>query len=112
MTTAKIKSASSETERPQHRSTSRSAKPGSKSSRAITRSKAKTASRRGATKPAGRKKKPSSAQKCWPGFEPTRGKAAGEKGSCKPKPGRQPKSVRLADQKRAAANKLRKTNPR
>jgi hypothetical protein len=58
------------------------------------------------------KRKPSSSQHCWPGFEPTRGKAAGEKGSCKPKPDRKKKSVRRADKKAAAANKLQKTNPR
>jgi hypothetical protein len=54
------------------------------------------------------KKKPSSAQHCWPGFEPTPGKSAGEKGSCQPKPGKQKKSVRKADQKAAAASKLQK----
>jgi hypothetical protein len=59
-----------------------------------------------------KKKKPSSAQTCWPGFEPTPGKAAGEKGSCRPKRGNQTESVRRADQKRAAANKLQKINPR
>jgi hypothetical protein len=57
-------------------------------------------------------KKSSAANHCWPGYQPTPGKAAGEKGSCEPKPGKQPKSVRHADQKAAAANKLLKTNPR
>lgn len=59
-----------------------------------------------------KKKKPSSAQQCWPGFEPTPGKAAGEKGSCKKKPGTQTKAVREADRKRGAATRLQKTNPR
>jgi len=53
-------------------------------------------------------KKPASSQHCWPGFEPQRGKAAGEKGSCRPKAGKQSKSVRRQDQKRAAANILGK----
>jgi hypothetical protein len=54
------------------------------------------------------KRKPSSAQHCWPGYQPTPGKAAGEQGSCQPKAGRQKKSVRRADQKAAAASKLQK----
>jgi len=49
---------------------------------------------------------------CWPGFEPVPGKARNAKGSCKPKAGKQPKTVRRADQKAAAASKLQKTNPR
>jgi hypothetical protein len=65
-----------------------------------------------ASKPAIHGKKGPSAQHCWPGFEPTPGKGEGEKGSCQPKPGKQPKSVRRGDQKRAAASKLQKTNPR
>ena len=52
-----------------------------------------TAKKSPAKKPAAKKspskktaaKKPSSAQHCWPGFEPTPGKSAGEKGSCEPK---------------------------
>jgi hypothetical protein len=55
-------------------------------------------------------KKPSSTQHCWPGFQPTPGKSAGEKGSCKPKPGKQTKSVRKADQKAAAASKLQRAD--
>jgi hypothetical protein len=50
-------------------------------------------------------KKPSSAQICWPGFEPTPGKAAGEKGSCRPK-SKQTKAEKKGDQKTAAAIKL------
>ena len=50
-------------------------------------------------------KKPSSAQACWPGYEPTPGKAAGEKGSCKPKK-HQTEAERKGDQKAAAAAKL------
>jgi hypothetical protein len=53
-----------------------------------------------------------SASRCWPGFEPVPGKARNEKGSCKPKAGRQSKAVRRADQKAAAAGKLQKLNPR
>ncbi len=45
---------------------------------------------------------------CWPGFEPTPGKMAGTKGSCKPKAGKQTPAVRKADQKAAAASKLGK----
>jgi hypothetical protein len=61
-----------------------------------------------ATKKHAAKKKPSTENHCWPGFEPTPGKSAGEKGSCQPKPGKQTKSVRKADQKAAAASKLEK----
>ena len=70
-----------------------------------------SATKKAAKKSAAKKKpakKPSSEQHCWPGFEPTPGKAAGEKGSCKPKPGKQGKGVRKADQKAAAASKLEK----
>ena len=51
-------------------------------------------------------KKSSSEQTCWPGFEPTPGKAAGEKGSCKPKK-TQSKSEKKGDSKAAAASKQR-----
>ena len=77
------------------------------SSSSHTRSRAKTA-----RKSTSKARKPSTAQKCWPGFEPTPGKSAGTKGSCRKKPGKQPKSVRKADQKAAAASKLRKTGSR
>ena len=70
----------------------------------------KQAAKKAPAKKTAAKKKPSTAQHCWPGFEPTPGKAAGEKGSCEPKPGKQKKSVRLADQKAAAASKLQKAN--
>ena len=36
------------------------------------------------TKKAASKKK-ASGNRCWPGYEPTPGKAPGTKGSCKPK---------------------------
>jgi hypothetical protein len=49
-------------------------------------------------------KKPSSAQHCWPGFEPAPGKSAGEKGSCKPKK-KQSKGEKEGDRKAAAATK-------
>jgi hypothetical protein len=49
---------------------------------------------------------------CWPGFEPVPGKPAHSKGSCEPKPGKQKKAVRRADQKAAAASKLEKSRPR
>jgi len=52
-------------------------------------------------------KKPSSDQTCWPGFEPTPGKAAGEKGSCKPK-AKQTSAEKKGDAKAAAATKLGK----
>jgi hypothetical protein len=67
----------------------------------------KTAAKKAPAKKAA-KKKPSSAQHCWPGFQPVPGKSAGEKGSCEPKPGKQKKSVRKADQKAAAASKQEK----
>src|ERR1700753_3131513 len=50
------------------------------------------------SKPGKNGKKPSSAQACWPGYEPTPGKAAGEKGSCQPK-AKQTKAERRGDQK-------------
>jgi hypothetical protein len=49
-------------------------------------------------------KKSSSAQHCWPGFEPVPGKSAGEKGSCKPKQ-KQSKGEKEGDRKAAAATK-------
>jgi len=49
--------------------------------------------------------RPSSAQACWPGYEPTPGKAAGEKGSCQPKK-HQTKAEKKGDQKAAAASRL------
>ena len=52
-------------------------------------------------------KKPSSEQHCWPGYEPTPGKAAGEKGSCEPKK-TQTKGEKKGDAKAAAASKQRK----
>jgi hypothetical protein len=50
-------------------------------------------------------KKSSAANACWPGYEPTPGKAQGEKGSCKPKKTQTP-AQRKGDQKAAAAAKL------
>jgi hypothetical protein len=53
--------------------------------------------------------------RCWPGFEPVPGKTPHEKGSCKPKPGKKSAAVKRADQKAAAASKLKKQgkpNPR
>jgi hypothetical protein len=49
-------------------------------------------------------KKPSSAQHCWPGFEPVPGKSAGEKGSCKPMK-KQSEGEKEGDRKAAAATK-------
>ena len=71
----------------------------------------KTAAKKSAAKKSPAKKsaakKPSSEQHCWPGFEPVPGKAAGEKGSCKPKKS-QTKGEKKADSKAAAASKLSK----
>ncbi len=67
----------------------------------------KTPAKKTPAKKSAAKKKPSSAQTCWPGFEPTPGKAAGEKGSCKPKPN-QTKSEKKADSRAAAGSKLKK----
>jgi hypothetical protein len=55
------------------------------------------------------KTKPSSAQNCWPGFKPTPGKSAGEKGSCEPK-SKQTKVEKKADARAAAARKLQKAH--
>ena len=66
----------------------------------------KTAAKKSAAKKAPAKK-PSSDQTCWPGFEPTPGKAAGEKGSCKPKKSQTAKEKK-GDSKAAAASKLQK----
>ena len=49
--------------------------------------------------------KPSSANACWPGYEPTPGKMQGEKGSCEPK-AHQTSAQKKGDQKAAAASKL------
>lgn len=45
---------------------------------------------------------------CWPGFKPTPGKMAGEKGSCEPVKGRKSPATKRAAQKMAAASKLEK----
>lgn len=45
---------------------------------------------------------------CWPGYERVAGKAAGSKGSCKPKPNQTAKE-RKEDAREAAGSKLRKT---
>ncbi len=69
----------------------------------------KSAAKKAPAKKAAKKaaKKSSSAQHCWPGFEPVPGKEAGEKGSCKPKKS-QTKSEKKGDQKAAAATKGKK----
>ena len=69
-----------------------------------TRSADKTAP----AKKAPAKKSAAEGNHCWPGFEPTPGKIAGEKGSCKPKAGKQSPAVKKADSKAAAASKLQK----
>jgi hypothetical protein len=51
--------------------------------------------------------KSSAAQHCWPGFEPTPGKKAGEKGSCKPRKN-QTSAMKTADARAAAASKREK----
>lgn len=55
------------------------------------------------------RKSTSESNACWPGFEPVPGKAHNEKGSCKPKPGKKTAAVKKADQKAAAASKLKKS---
>jgi len=70
------------------------------------KSTAKKAAKKSSAKKAA--KKSSSANHCWPGFEPTPGKKAGEKGSCKPVPGTHSKATKRATQKAAAASKLEK----
>jgi hypothetical protein len=52
-------------------------------------------------------RKSSSTQHCWPGFEPTPGKKAGEKGSCKPRKN-QTAAMKKADSRAAAARKREK----
>ncbi len=64
----------------------------------------KTPGKKSAKKASGGKKD-SSANACWPGFEPTPGKMQGEKGSCKPKKN-QTSGEKKGDQKAAAASKL------
>ena len=66
----------------------------------------KAAAKKNAAKKAPAKKS-SSEQTCWPGFEPTPGKEAGEKGSCKPKK-TQPSAEKKGDSKAAAASKREK----
>jgi hypothetical protein len=70
------------------------------------------AAKKSAAKPTAKKSSAKSANHCWPGYEPVPGKAHNEKGSCKPKAGKQSNAVRRADQKAAAASKLQKTHPR
>ena len=65
----------------------------------------KSAAKKSAKKAAA--KKPSTEQHCWAGYEPTPGKAAGEKGSCEPKK-TQTKGEKKGDAKAAAASKARK----
>ncbi len=78
-----------------------------------TKSATRNAPTRAASKTAAAKKSPAKksaaeGNHCWPGFEPTPGKMAGEKGSCEPKPGRKSAGVKKADSKAAAASKLQK----
>ncbi len=54
------------------------------------------------------KKSAAEGNHCWPGFQPTPGKAAGTKGSCEPEPGTHSKATKQATQKAAAAGKLQK----
>ncbi len=68
----------------------------------------KKAPAKSSAKKAPAKKSAAEGNHCWPGFEPTPGKMAGEKGSCKPKPGPQSAATKKADQKAAAASKLGK----
>jgi hypothetical protein len=60
------------------------------------------------TKPAKESTNAKQTSRCWPGFEPVPGKSAHEKGSCKPKPGKKSAATKRADQKAAAASKLKK----
>lgn len=71
-----------------------------------TKAPSKTAGKKTPAKKAPAKKS-SSEQTCWPGFEPTPGMSAGEKGSCKPKK-TQTKSEKKGDAKAAAASKQEK----
>lgn len=79
------------------------------------KSAAKAATKTAKTSTKKAAKKSSSANHCWPGFEPTPGKKAGEKGSCEPVPVTHSKATKRATQKAAAASKLEKQgkpNPR
>jgi RNA polymerase primary sigma factor len=61
------------------------------------------------------KKSAAEGNHCWPGFQPTPGKKAGEKGSCEPEPGVHSKATKKATQKAAAASKLEnagRSNPK
>ena len=75
------------------------------------KSASKKTSTKTPAKKAPAKKSPKSGSEtnsCWPGFEPVPGKGHNEKGSCKPKAGKKSAGVKKADQKAAAASKLRK----
>ena len=71
----------------------------------------KSSAKKSAKKSPAPKEKKASTQtsRCWPGFEPTPGSTPGEKGSCKPKAGKKSPGMKKADQKAAAASKLRKS---
>ena len=68
----------------------------------------KSAARKTSAKKAPAKKTAAEGNTCWPGFNPTPGKMAGEKGSCEREPGPHSKSTRKGTQKAAAASKLEK----
>ncbi len=81
----------------------------SETKKAPTKAASKTAAaKKSPAKKAPAKKSAAEGNHCWPGFEPTPGKMAGEKGSCKPKPGQKSAGVKKADSKAAAASRLQK----
>lgn len=68
----------------------------------------KSAAKKSPAKKAPAKKSASEGNHCWPGFKPTPGKMAGEKGSCEPESGTPSKATKKKTQKAAAASKLEK----
>ena len=68
----------------------------------------KSPAKKSAGKKAPAKQSAAEGNHCWPGFKPTPGKKAGEKGSCEPEPGAHSKSTKKGTQKAAAASMLEK----
>ena len=68
----------------------------------------KTPGKKAAAKKTPAKKSAEEGNHCWPGFEPTPGTKAGEKGSCEPVKGEHSPATKKATAKAAAASKLEK----
>jgi hypothetical protein len=103
--------ASSRSSAPKKSSKSQTSAQGSKakaSTHGTTRTTAEHSGNPSSTGHGKAKKEPAKqTSRCWPGYEPVHGTAAGEKGSCKPK-AHQTAAERKSDGMAAAASKLRK----